>query len=74
MITTGGDSMDLRAREEYCTFLVEQSLVYIKEAQEKYELKIKCELSDKETDIFRHAFIAGCVSVGIFLTDDKRGD
>ena len=66
--------MDLKSREDFCTFLVDQSLVYISEAQEKYEMKINDKLSQKEEQIFRHAFIAGGVSVGIFLTDDKRGD
>lgn len=66
--------MDKKTRDEYCIFLVEQSLVHINEAQEKYELKIKERLSEQETDIFRHAFIAGGVSVGVFLTDEKRGN
>jgi hypothetical protein len=74
MIITGVDSMDLKSREDFCTFLVDQSLVYIVEAQEKYEIKINDKLSPKDEQIFRHAFIAGGVSVGIFLTDCKRGD
>lgn len=64
--------MDTKSREEYCMFLVSQALTYINEAQEKYEEKINDRFSSEETDIFRHAFIAGAVSVGIFLTDEKR--
>ena len=66
--------MDTKSREEYCTFLVGHSLAHINESQEKYEEKIKERLSAEEADIFRYAFIAGGVSVGIFLTDEQRGN
>ena len=64
--------MDDQAREEYCLFLLKQAMGYIDSAQENYEQKIKTKLSKKEIDIFNHAFISGSVSVGIFLTDEKR--
>lgn len=66
--------MDVKSREEYCTHLVKEALIYIDESQKSYEIKINELLSAHEEDIFRHAFIAGAVSVGVFLTDKSRGN